>query len=692
MAWQRRILLASLAAGFLTTACGGDDASSDGTGGAPVGGAAAGGDAAPDSGPVGGEPVGGAPVGGAPVGGSEPPPAAECGRGVEVIDINAQGTAANGGFTYTGTTSTRDNFFGTCSGDSVGSEGVIKFTAPAAGYYTASTSGTAFDSVLYALSDCNDGFTELPGACNDDVVQGDASSRILLDLEANETVYLFVDQYSGEDAAEFTFAIGPVTTEAPVVESLEAFYNPAVPSVGWIARGRDAEGDAARFRLGVIDGDGAAVMLTQESNEFEAALEGEVEFQSAVLNEDGTFEITGSVAFNPGLPALSQLTYAVGDAVGLWGETVTAELRTSDVVRALGESCDPALALNTCDPATACIDRDGDAAFTCEVATPPALSAGTATFNAETNGFGFRLNGSDAENDVAQVSFTGFDGDGAEVFFGEAAGAVAGGFARLRQSEGTFEGSAIFTAFFQGLCFAPAQAQFQECADNGGDEQMCVDAANASLEACNREKAATIARFDVAVADLTGKASETLQLVVTPTAVSEVGGACDPISALGICPDGEGCAESANAETLWACAPLVAACPEAWGAVDMNANAQGNAFVYSGTNAEAVNHGSGSCGGGGPNTAHRFAAPAAGRYTATISGIQEGDDTLLFARSYCGFVSTANELACNDDIEQGNLASEVTVELAEGAEAFFFVDGYNGEFAGAYTLTIRAAN
>jgi uncharacterized iron-regulated membrane protein len=55
-------------------------------------------------------------------------------------------------------------------------------------------------------------------------------------------------------------------------------------------------------------------------------------------------------------------------------------------------------------------------------------------------------------------------------------------------------------------------------------------------------------------------------------------------------------------------------------------------------------------------------------------------------------VFTANELACNDDIEQGNLASEVTVELAEGAEAFFFVDGYNGEFAGAYTLTIRAAN
>jgi hypothetical protein len=34
----------------------------------------------------------------------------------------------------------------------------------------------------------------------------------------------------------------------------------------------------------------------------------------------------------------------------------------------------------------------------------------------------------------------------------------------------------------------------------------------------------------------------------------------------------------------------------------------------------------------------------------------------------------------------------VTVELEEGAEAFFFVDGFRGSFAGAYILTVSRGN
>ncbi len=48
-------------------------------------------------------------------------------------------------------------------------------------------------------------------------------------------------------------------------------------------------------------------------------------------------------------------------------------------------------------------------------------------------------------------------------------------------------------------------------------------------------------------------------------------------------------------------------------------------------------------------------------------------------------------MACNDDIDtQGqNYRSAVEVDLEEGEAVYFFIDGFLGEFAGPYTLTIR---
>jgi hypothetical protein len=702
-AWTRRLVWAALAVGLMSVGCG-KDAESDGdgegeggtaptpdagpTGGTPVGGEPVGGE------PVGGEPVGGEPVGGEPVGGGEPPPRFECGRGVLVFDLNAEGTPANGGFALEGQTSDTDEFFGSCTPEmSVGSEAVVKFTAPSAGFWTATSAGSELDTIMYALSDCNDGFTEIPGACNDDANAEEQTSRILLDLEADEVVYIFVDQFDGEDAADFSLSVEPVTSAPPVIDSVEAFVNPDVPSVGWIVRGQDAEGDATRFRLGLIGADGTPLMLSEASDEFEAALVGEVAFQTAVSNADGSFEITGSIFLNAGTPALGELTYAVGDEIGLWSETSTAALEVSETVRARGEGCDPALARDRCPEVDACLDRDGDAAFTCEVATAPTVATAVATYNAETNAFSVRVTGTDPENDAVGIRFRTYDAEGAEVFLGDAPGEVGSGFARSVGVDGNIDSATVFFGFFQGLCLAPAQQQFQDCTNGGRSEETCEMEANASLEMCNREKAASIARFDLVVVDASNKTSENIEALVEATATVEVGGLCDPLEGLGICPENTSCADLVGSSSYMTCAEPVTACPESWAPVDLNANEMNGRFVHRGDSADAENHGgNGTCGGGGPNIVHRFVAPAAGRWQATISGIGAQDDTLLFARSHCGFVAEEFELACNDDIGQGNLASSVTVELEEGAEAFFFVDGFRGSFAGAYILTVSRGN
>jgi hypothetical protein len=351
------------------------------------------------------------------------------------------------------------------------------------------------------------------------------------------------------------------------------------------------------------------------------------------------------------------------------------------------------LARDRCADPDVCLDRDRDAAFTCEVATAPTVATAVATYNAETNGFSVRVTGTDPENDAVGIRFRTYDAEGAEVYLGDAAGEVGSGFARSTGVDGNIDSATVFFGFFQGLCLAPAQQQFQDCAAGGRDEATCEMEANASLEMCNREKAASITRFDLVIVDASNKTSENIEALVGATETVEVGGRCDPLEALGICPENTSCADLVGSSSYMSCAEPVTACPESWAPVDLNANEMNGRFVHRGDSSGAENHGgNGSCGGGGPNVVHRFVAPAAGNWQATISGIGAQDDTLLFARSHCGFVAEEFELACNDDIMQGNLASTVTVELAEGAEAFFFVDGFRGSFAGAYILTISRAN
>ena len=76
--------------------------------------------------------------------------------------------------------------------------------------------------------------------------------------------------------------------------------------------------------------------------------------------------------------------------------------------------------------------------------------------------------------------------------------------------------------------------------------------------------------------------------------------------------------------------------------------------------------------------------------SAETSDLGDGD-SVLFARRGCAFSGEAFELACNDDIdvEGGNYASAIVFEATAGQTVALFVNGYNGQSAGPFTLTVR---
>ena len=92
-----------------------------------------------------------------------------------------------------------------CGGDSGRSgDAVFVWQAPSAGRYVFSTTGSGFDTILYALADCSG--REL--ACNDDA-HSDLTSKLELDLEANQRILIVVDGFGG-NTGDYRLSVGAV--------------------------------------------------------------------------------------------------------------------------------------------------------------------------------------------------------------------------------------------------------------------------------------------------------------------------------------------------------------------------------------------------------------------------------------------------------------------------------------------------
>ena len=694
------------------------------------------------------------------------PPSIDCGD----LPVEAGALAAIDAdiFQLSGQSGATAGAVGTCGGD--GNESVVAFQAPAAGWYTFTTihPDADFDTVLYARADCTDDTEAAELGCNDDI--GGIQSGLLFQLEAEQTIALFVDAYDGTGGEWILTAIRADDDAAPVLGEGAGVTNPEGGFFVDIA-GSDANGDMISMRAEfTIDG----VPTGEEPITFNA--------DPTVFGQRDFVQ-----TFSGGLPNILEVNGIRLVAIDSQGnESAPVDLSFADQpILGEGDACDPRGVLNLCGDGLFCPDV---ASPVCTVANAPSVMTATFTYNPENSGLGFDIAGMDPDEDVVGFRIELFDADGASVLAD-----VLVEFDSLEQADGNFVGrgggfvenlppiasARIWVTDAQGLesepvdadAQAPAARALDEACDPNGIFDTCPAEAACLVDDAGDSVCTTIAApvlidarawynpatggvgfeltgsdadddtdaFQFVLIDAAGEpvpvqgdpspfqlAFDTIEPtddgfvgrlsgllpegtppftqvrvwlldaqdqlsesadvdLMAPVAI-ERDAECDLAGAFNACPAGDICFADPAGDAAPTCIEPVVACPADYATFDLNANANDGGWSVDGDTTGAPPSEGGSCGGGAGAHYYSFTAPAAGQYVFRTSG-DEGTDTVLYARQFCGVGGPASELACNDDASADG-TSAISLELAADESVTIVVDGFIffEAWQGAYTL------
>jgi hypothetical protein len=344
-----------------------------------------------------------------------------------------------------------------------------------------------------------------------------------------------------------------------------------------------------------------------------------------------------------------------GQGIFLFVDTYTgtdggAFVLTASPVPVVGEGgdCDPTESANVCAEGTTCLTQDFGDTYTCVAATAPVITHAEAFLSPEFGTAGFRVEGTDAENNVSGMLLQVFDAQGNEIPLTAFGGPIQIGFDTLEQANGQFVG----TVRYPGL---PAGAA-----------------------------TAMIGAFDDT--DLWSDLAE-IEFAAPPVVGEEQ--ACDPQRGLNACDNGLYCHQ--DAPNTYSCAAAEPACPDAWDVASINDGAVEGGWEVSGNTSDSAVFARSTCGGGGGAVVYTFTADAAGDYLFDVTSDDEGADTVLYLRSLCDFEDVAAEVACNDNAGGGLGTSELVAHLDQGQTVYVFVDGQSdGEtsWTGPFTLDV----
>lgn len=581
-----------------------------------------------------------------------------CGGGPMTV-FQVSGLGAGESVQITGSTTDRNDYEARCAGEPLGADALIAFVSEDAGFWELSTEGTAFDSVLYALRDCNDGFSEF--ACNDDASPRTQTSRIVIETEPNKPVFVVVDQYEGLQAQPFQLTARRAEASPPRIDDQRGALYPD-GSLSARVSGFDESG-LKRARIELLDEAGENLIQN-----LEAAIE-DLPFLYLVEDEEtGLFEFVMAAGLDTSLVGeVVSARFTLFNALGF--EAVAEMPLTPPPPAALDGDCDNLVV--RCVEGTDCKVPEGELDGVC--ALGPELLAGTGYLDSARARMGVQVSGSAAGAPIEELLVLPVDRNGnpLSVFYD---GERYGGYAPVRAehlptTEG-FEVRSRFAAFFVEACAdATSQERFDRClATTLGKVQGIL----------------------VRARDADGLRSAPIQVALGERAEIDLGDLCDPHGIFDLCPEALACYSLDEERPL--CAEPTTECGEGWPVVELSEHIRSDGqAVYAGTTVGAASFGGGgSCGGGsGPQVLHRFVAPEAGEYWAETGGTEA--DTLLIARTHCGIpYQTAYELGCNDDISSSNQLSRVLLTLEEGEVAWIFVDGAGAGFEGRYTLTVRS--
>lgn len=285
--------------------------------------------------------------------------------------------------------------------------------------------------------------------------------------------------------------------------------------------------------------------------------------------------------------------------------------------------------------------------LTARKVTAPEIEGGEAFLNERGRALGARIQGTDPDDDV-EVGWMLFLDDADEPVFTDEPIPLA--FTSVAQTDGRFEGELAveFLAAFDGFD--------------------------------------RLAAVMVWVTDEAALWSEPVVLDLAPAPDLGSGAACDVVGGFGSCPGDERCANLGAAGDAPRCQPPSEPCPPTWAVTDLHAQPE---FTAAGDTRDARNHGDlASCSGGGPNAPFRFVTPEAGVWRFSVTAADDAD-TVLYARTHCGFSQVEYELACNDDRDEGTLHSALELDLDRDQTLYLFVGGYEAVSVGAFELSAQ---
>ena len=573
-----------------------------------------------------------------------------------------------------GMTDSRNSWDGRCAPDlSYGNDVIVRFQAEEAGYYRFSTAGTDVETVLIALDDCMDGFSEF--ACS---YAPGKPSQLTVGMDAGQTIYLVVDTVKEKIPQPFKLTGTKVTDRRPTIDEAVAYANSLrTGSVAVRVSGSNPDADLVGFTFQVFTSGGQPILKKAVSG----ALQGS---RFEVAQGGGTFQVSGVVSLSgSSLPAIGAIELTFVDANGLPTETKKISSRSPETV-GHGEACDTELLFNVCGPDLGCVQPAPAGEARCAAA--PVITKMTATKNLVAGTWGVVVEGTDLESNVVSARVRPKDARGIVVQVGTS-NPTPVSFHKLGQDlTGAFRGVIALEARFEPTCETPAQKAFQACKTKGDkDEATCEAERVQQLATCLAETLDRITKVDVDLVDATGLISRVSSATFADTEPAVVGGDCDPYGAIGYCPAGLVCwsEEDSVPETCQENGP---ACPSSYGAIDLAGHAAGGGWSFSGSLAGAGLRETASCGGGGKTRVFSFSAPEAGVYSFATSALGTGVDTVLSVRSFCQL--SAYELACSDDAVGAGKASRVELELGAGDEVFALVGAKDDVTAGAFTLSV----
>ncbi len=327
---RRPLLIVALALAFAFAGC--DSGTSD-----PGGGSGGSGGALPSGGSGGGGDGGTGGTGGGGKGGEEESPKeVRCGdsRIIELAGL-ASGTAS-----VSDTLDREDGWIGLCTEpESYGYDAVVHFRAAVSGYHSFAVEGD-FVAVVYALTDCNDGFTELFCKIGD----GSKNPSFTEYVEKGEDLFIVVDSLT-ETQKNFTLTASPIDVTAPTLSSLEAFANRSTKFTGWRATGQNPDSPIIEIKMELFDGDDVRIFSEQMPLEAVNWL--------SVTQQGGNFDAVASFSLGDRAPAVGKVGLQLIGENGIPTELVFAKTTNPPKVDR-GEACDPNMAWGTCRDVDVC--------------------------------------------------------------------------------------------------------------------------------------------------------------------------------------------------------------------------------------------------------------------------------------------------------------------------------------------------